>query len=123
MLFFQMHKRTSDLDEAFVEEVIAVGALEPEMFQNIMRLIVVAGVEAGEISGVTGMEVRGRGDRKGVDVGGNAIALFHRIDADKPKPERVLASSSPDTWRPWARCHSLMAVVVAAPGRLLGVPE
>lgn len=123
MLFFQMHKRTSDLDEAFVEEVIAVGALEPEMFQNIMRLIVVAGVEAGEISGVAGMEVRGGGEGKGVDVGGNAIALFHRIDPDKPNPERVWASSSPDTRRLWACCHSLMAAVMAAPGRPLGAPE
>ncbi len=59
VLFFQMHKGASDLDEAFKVEVVFVPAFQPEVLQYIMRLVVIALVETLEIPGIARMEACG----------------------------------------------------------------
>ena len=78
VVLLQVDEGSGDLDEAFVEKRVGVAALEPEVFEDIVGLVVLGGVEAGEVAGVMRIE---RGDRAGVDAtdeGGDAVAFFHR---------------------------------------------
>jgi hypothetical protein len=56
VLFFQMHKGAGDLDEAFEVEVVFVPAFQPEVFQDIMGLVVVTPVEALEVARIARMQ-------------------------------------------------------------------
>lgn len=58
VLFFQMHERAGDLDEAFEKTVVVILASQPEVLQNIMGFVVIATVEAFEKTGVTGVNLR-----------------------------------------------------------------
>lgn len=51
-LLLQMHKSACDLDEALVKEAIFIRALQPEMFQHIVRFVVLARIEAGEVTSI-----------------------------------------------------------------------
>ena len=56
VLFFQMHKGASDLDEAFEVEVVFVPAFQPEVLQYIMSLVVISSVETLEIPRIARIE-------------------------------------------------------------------
>ena len=78
ILLLQMDEGSGDLNEPFVEKRVAVAALEPEVFEDIVRLVVLGGIEAGEVAGVVRVE-RGRGaGAEATDEGGDAVAFFHR---------------------------------------------
>ena len=81
VLFFQMHKGTGDLDEAFKVEVVFVPAFQPEVLQYIMRLVVVALVETLEIPGIAWMKPCGVRGLECFDKGRNAVVLFHEINS------------------------------------------
>ena len=81
VLFFQMHKGTGDLDEAFKVEVVFVPAFQPEVLQYIMRLVVVALVETLEIPGIARMKPCGVRGLECFDKGRNAVVLFHEINS------------------------------------------
>ena len=69
VLFFQMHKGSCDLDEAFEVEVIFVVAFQPEVFQDIMGLVVVTPVEALEVARIARMQAAAVGGFEGFDKG------------------------------------------------------
>ena len=78
VVLLQVDEGAGDLDEAFVEEGVAVVAAEPEVFEDIVGLVVLGGVEAGEVARVVRIE-RGCGrSGEGADEGGDAVAFFHR---------------------------------------------
>jgi hypothetical protein len=78
VLLLQVDEGAGDLDEAFVKERVSIAALEPEMFEDIVRLVVLARIEAGEEAGVVRIE-RQRGARGELaDEGGDAVVFFHR---------------------------------------------
>ena len=87
VLLLQMDEGSGDLDEPFVKERVAVAALEPEVFEDIVRLVVLAGIEAGEVARVVRVG-RGRGaGAEATDEGGDAVAFFHRTAGG---PETIL---------------------------------
>lgn len=47
-LFAQMHEGSGELDESLVETRIGPGLFEPKVLQHIVRLVIVASVEARE---------------------------------------------------------------------------
>ncbi len=59
MMELQVDKSTGELDQPFVKSVIGClsSILEPEMFQHIMRFVIVLGIEALEITEITGIEI------------------------------------------------------------------
>src|SRR5688572_4027611 len=57
MLFFQMHKRTGQLNEALVKAMVRALRLQPQMLENIVRLVIVPTVKAREPASVTRVEV------------------------------------------------------------------
>jgi len=61
VVFFQMHKRSCYLNQTLEVEVVFVPAFQPEVFQNIMCLVVVTSVETLEIPGVAGMQITAAG--------------------------------------------------------------
>ena len=69
VLFFEMHKGSCDLDEAFEVEVVFVAAFQPEVFQDIMGLVVVTPVEALEVARIAGMEAAAVRGFEGFDKG------------------------------------------------------
>ena len=77
VLLLQMDEGSGDLDEAFVEKGVGVAAAEPEVFEDIVGLIVLGGIEAGEVARVVRVE-GGRGaGAEAADEGGDAVAFFH----------------------------------------------
>ena len=80
VLFFQMHKGAGDLDEAFKVEVVFVPAFQPEVLQYIMRLVVIALVEAFEIPSIARMEPCGVRGLECFDKGRDAVVFFHGIN-------------------------------------------
>ena len=79
MLLLQMHKRSRDLDEPFEKGVVWPGGAQPELFEDIVGLVVFAAIEAREKSGVVRVEIEARGGGERFNVGGNAVAFFHRV--------------------------------------------
>ena len=78
MVLLQMDEGSGDLDEPFVKERVPVAALEPEVFEDIVRLVVLGRIEAGEVARVVRVG-RGRGaGAEATDEGGDAVAFFHR---------------------------------------------
>jgi hypothetical protein len=61
VMFFQMHKRSRNLNQALEVEVVFVPAFQPEVLQDIVRLVVVSPVETLEIPGVAGMQISAAG--------------------------------------------------------------
>ena len=59
-LLLQMDERARNLDEPLKKRVIFVAALKPEMLENVMRLVVLLRVEAGEKAFVMRVERRVR---------------------------------------------------------------
>ena len=55
VVFFQMHKRSCNLNQTLEVEVVFVPAFQPEVFQNVVRLVVVTSVETLEIPIIAGM--------------------------------------------------------------------
>ena len=76
MLLLQVDKRAGDLDQPLVKERVAVAALEPEVFEDVVRLVVAARVEAREVARVVRVERVAGGEL--ADEGGDAVAFFHR---------------------------------------------
>jgi hypothetical protein len=69
VLFFQMHKGSGDLDEAFEVEVVFAVAFQPEVFQDIMGLVVVTPVEALEVARIAWMQAADVRGFEGFDKG------------------------------------------------------
>jgi len=75
-LFFEMNKSAGELDEAFVEGVVTVlTALEREMLEDIVGLVVFLRVEAGEVAEVAGVVSRAV-QAEGGDKGLHAFGFF-----------------------------------------------
>ncbi len=85
VLFLQMDEGAGDLDQSFVEERVFVAAAEPEVFEDIVRLVVLAGIEAGEVARV--VRIGGGSGAGWTDEGGDAVAFFHRAAGG---PETIL---------------------------------
>ena len=81
VLFFQMHKGAGHLDEAFKVEVVFVPAVQPEVLQYIMRLVVIASVETLEIPSIARMEPCAVRGFECFDKGRDAVVLFHEINS------------------------------------------
>jgi hypothetical protein len=64
-----MHKGACDLDETFEVEVVFVPAFQPEVFQDIMGLVVVAPVEALEVARIARMQAAAVRGFEGFDKG------------------------------------------------------
>jgi len=78
VLLLQMDEGAGELDEALEEGVVAAFGLEPEVLEDVVRLVVALGIEAGEIALVVRVEAGG------LPTGGEAadhfldfIGLFH----------------------------------------------
>ena len=77
-LFAQVDERARELDQAFEKCVIFIAALQPEIFEDIVRFVILAEIEAREVALIARIE-RERGIcAELLDEGGNAVALFHR---------------------------------------------
>lgn len=79
VLLLQVDEGAGHLDEAFVELGVRILAAEPEMLEDVVGLIVLGGIEAGEIAEVFGREVSGGAGEPGHE-GGDALTFFHRAD-------------------------------------------
>ena len=78
-LLLKMNESSRELNESLEEGVIRPRVTEPEILQNIVCLVVLLQVEAGEIAGVSRVKVRLLGQFwKLVDECPQAVALFHR---------------------------------------------
>ena len=55
-LFLQMDKRAGDLDQPFEETVILIAALQPEMFENIVRFVITLLIETAKVTQVMRIE-------------------------------------------------------------------
>ena len=84
MLFFQMNERPSDLDEAFIIEMVFVAALQPERLQNIVRFIVVFPVEALEEACIARVVGTLGGDVERFEQSGYAFVFQHEINSWPP---------------------------------------
>jgi hypothetical protein len=49
-LLLEMHKCTRNLDQPFEKQIVVVPALQPQVLQHVMRFVILAGIETGEIS-------------------------------------------------------------------------
>ena len=76
-LFLEMDERAGDLDQPFEEGVVGIALAQPEVFKHIVRFVITLGVEAGEITSVTGIQRAIGLRRESADEGGNAVAFFH----------------------------------------------
>ena len=56
VLFLEVNKRSRDLDEAFEKREVRAGFAEPEMFQDVMCLVVLLGVETLKVSQIAFVE-------------------------------------------------------------------
>jgi len=77
-LEFQVDEGAGDLDEAFVEGVVFIAALQPEMLEDIVGFVVFGGVEAGEIALVARIEAEPGVGAELFHVGIKTVAFFHR---------------------------------------------
>ena len=78
-LQLEVDKTTSQLNEAFVEEVVwsLAATLEPEMFQNIMGLVIVQGIEVLKVTEIARVKKRALIKIERSDQGGDALCFFH----------------------------------------------
>jgi hypothetical protein len=60
ILFLQMDKGPGDLNEALEKLVVFVATFQPEIFQDVVRLVVMLLVEARKIALVAGIQRQGR---------------------------------------------------------------
>jgi hypothetical protein len=77
MLFFEMHECTGDLNQALVEMLVPIRAFQPEMFEDIVGLVVVAGIEALEIACIARVEAALACGAECFDKCGNPVVLAH----------------------------------------------
>jgi hypothetical protein len=77
MLLAQVNEAAGELDEALVKQLVPVLALEPEMFEHVVRLVVFATIETNEVPGVAGMQAAGLAGVQRADERFHAIELFH----------------------------------------------
>ena len=87
VLLLQMDEGSGDLDETFVKERVRVVALEPEVFEDIVRLVILGRIEAGEVGRVVRIERQQGAGAGRADEGGDAVAFFHRTAGG---PETIL---------------------------------
>lgn len=93
-LFFQMHEGTGDLDESTKKSLVISGILQPEVFEHIVRLVIIPPVETGEISEVARMQIR-NDLTLGVqfpDKRLHAVELFHLRTKEVADPFRARRS-------------------------------
>jgi hypothetical protein len=55
-LFLEVHKRAGDLDESFIEEMIFVAPLQPEMLEHIVRFVILPRIETAEVALIAWIE-------------------------------------------------------------------
>ncbi len=79
MLFLQMDEGAGDLDEAFEKGMVGTFRAQPELLEDIVGFVVFAAIKAGEETRVVRVEAGGGLSSEGPDVGGDAVAFFHRV--------------------------------------------
>ena len=84
MLFFQMNERPSDLNEAFIIEMVFVAALQPEGLQDIVRFIVVFPAEALEEACIARVVGAFGGNFERFEQGEYAFVFRHGINSWPP---------------------------------------
>jgi len=77
-LLLQMHKSAGKLDQPFIEVCIRPGLCKPQVLKDIVRFVVLSGIEAREETGVARIEpVRHWGGELADEVA-DTVTLFHR---------------------------------------------
>jgi len=93
-LLLQMHKGTGELDQPLEKKVIAAVRLQPEIFEHVVRFVILLRVEAGEEPRVTRVERAIRPGAERGDEGGNPVSFFHRAGAAGDYSPRTCAKTS-----------------------------
>ena len=115
-MFFEVNKRSGDLNEALVKGTIRIPTFEPEMLQHIMSLVVFPLVEAFEKTGIAGVVTTASGRFQSFNKCGNALALLHQRSSSSR--EAVWESIRPVGANPCSRCQSSNALTRL----MLGIP-
>src|SRR5688572_13509261 len=76
-LFLEMHKSARHLNQPFEKSVVGIALPKPKLFEDVVRFVVALGIEAGEITEVTRIElaIRFRGETP--HEGGDTVTFFH----------------------------------------------
>ena len=77
-LLLKVHKRTSYLNQPLEEQMVLIPALQPQMLQYVMRLVVLGGVEAGEVALIARIQRQPGICSELFYEGGNTVIFFHR---------------------------------------------
>jgi len=96
MLFAEMHKSARQLDQPFVKGVVLVARFQPELFQNVVRLVIFTVVEIGEITEVTPVKRQIGQFAEFVEFGGDAV-MFHFFRLAGSKRQSDFSSRSETT--------------------------
>lgn len=86
-LFLQMDEGAGELDESLEKGVVAITSLQPEMLEDVMRLVVLLGVEAGEITEIARIIFRPV-QPQGLHKGFHALGFFRRLRGHDGKVRR-----------------------------------
>jgi hypothetical protein len=95
-LLLEMHKRSRELDQSLEVGVILPRFPEPQVFQDIVRLVVLLFIKTCEVTPIPGIERRIRSRRVLLNEIADAIALFHRAQKRGRTILRVLCLTSCD---------------------------
>lgn len=71
----QVDKGASELDQALVKSTVRVAARKPEVFQHVVGLVIIAGVEAHKKARITRIHTTSGIDGQGLDKRGHALML------------------------------------------------
>jgi hypothetical protein len=77
-LLLEVHEGASNLDEALKEKVILIPGAQPEVLENVVRLVVLLGVKTGKIALVARIERQGGIRAELLDEGRDTGIFFHR---------------------------------------------
>jgi hypothetical protein len=78
-LFLQMDEGAGGLDQSFEKRMVLVALLEPEMFEHIVRFVVLPRIEAAEEPLITGVQRAGGIGAEGAHKVADAFRFFHRV--------------------------------------------
>ena len=80
-LLLEVHKRAGELDQSFVKSALRIRpVLEPKILEDIMSLVILAGIEAGKVAEITGVERRLVLHRERGDKPGDTLTFLHKAD-------------------------------------------
>jgi CBS domain containing-hemolysin-like protein len=95
----QVDKAAGELDECFVVGVERSGGFEPEVFEHVMRCVILGGVEEPEILHVGGFPATGVAGVEGGQAGGDFFVFAHGVGK---KQRRAAMNRQKAGWR-WTR--------------------